>query len=146
MEIWLNGLIAYGKCAIVDPEDYDLLMRYSWYYRDGYALATIRDKEVRMHRFIMDETDPEIVIDHVNRNRLDNRKANLRRLTPLENANNRSDNLRIVAFGEEKTVAEWSRDPRCSTSYNVLRSRIYRGIPPEIAILAHSDEGITRET
>ena len=89
-----------------------------------------------MHRLIMDETDQEIVIDHINRDRLDNRKTNLRRLTPIQNANNRNDNVSITAFGETKTIAEWSRDERCIVPYSVLRMRIYKGIHPEYAILA----------
>ena len=76
------------------------------------------------------------MIDHMNRDRLDNRASNLRRLTPIENANNRIDNVRVSAFGEELTIGEWARDPRCGVSYDTLQKRIYRGYPPEVAILA----------
>lgn len=91
-----------------------------------------------MHRMVLGETNPIIVVDHINRNRLDNRSENLRRMTPLENANNRVDNVRVAAFGEEQTIGEWSRDPRCSVSYNTLQKRIYSGVLPELAILSCS--------
>lgn len=136
LEIRLNGVIGAGKFAKVDNQDYELVSRYSWYYRDGYALTKINNKEVRMHRFILQITDPNIVVDHINRDRLDNRRENLRPYTQLQNANNRSDNVRVEAFGEEKTIAEWSRDERCSVSYNVLRKRIYDGFPVWASILA----------
>ena len=139
LEIRLNGVIGAGKFAKVDNKDYELVARHSWYYRDGYALTKINNKEVRMHRYILQITDPEIIVDHVNRNRLDNRRENLRPYTQIQNANNRSDNVRVEAFGEEKTIAEWARDERCSVSYNVLRKRIYDGFPVWASILAPQD-------
>ena len=139
LEIRLNGVIGAGKFAKVDSQDYELVARHSWYYRDGYALTKINNKEVRMHRYILQITDPEIIVDHVNRNRLDNRRENLRPYTQIQNANNRSDNVRVEAFGEEKTIAEWARDERCSVSYNVLRKRIYDGFPVWASILAPQD-------
>lgn len=38
---------------------------------------------------------------------------NCRVVTRKENANNRSDNIRLTVFGETKTAAMWSEDPRC---------------------------------
>jgi len=136
LQIKLNGLSGAGKYAEVSPEDYPRLMNHSWYYRDGYALAKINSKEIRMHRYIMDVNDPELIVDHKDRNRLNNTRENLRIINYLENANNRSDNVFIECFGESKTIAEWSRDPRCQVNYEVLRSRIYKGVEPWAAILA----------
>jgi hypothetical protein len=102
LEIKLNGLNGIGKYAIVSPEDYPMVARHSWYYREGYALAKIDSKEIRMHRYIMDVHDPDL----------------------------------IECFGESKTIADWSRDPRCEVNYDVLRSRIYKGVEPWAAILA----------
>ncbi len=42
-----------------------------------------------MHRQIM-QTPAGMVVDHKNRNKLDNTRANLRNVTPAENARNRS--------------------------------------------------------
>lgn len=139
MELWLSGINGAGRYAIVDPEDYVRLNRHKWYYRNTYAVAVIDGKSVRMHRYVMGVEDPTVVVDHINRNRLDNRTENLRALTPVENANNRVDNVFIEAFGETQTIAEWSRDPRCSVSYSILQKRIYAGIQPELAIIACKD-------
>lgn len=139
MEIPLTGFYGAGKWALVDADDYVLLSQHSWYYRDGYALTEKNGKEVRMHRMILGTKDADLVVDHINRNRLDNRKQNLREMTPIENANNRSNNTIIEAFGEAKTIADWGRDPRCGTTYAILRERIRRGIPAEFAILAESE-------
>jgi len=136
IQVPLSGAVGAGRFALVDPDDYTMVMRYNWYYRDGYALTKMNGRETRMHRFIMNETDPMIVIDHINRNRLDNTRGNLRRLDYLANANNRVDNVQIEVFGDSQTIAEWSRDPMCCVSYSVLRSRLYRGVPAWAAILS----------
>lgn len=136
LEIALRGENAEGKFTKVSYEDYELVARHSWYYRNGYALSTISGKEVRLHRFVMDEHDADVIIDHRNRDRLDNRRENLRRFTRKQNANNTANNRRIMAFGEWKTVAEWAEDPRCGVGYDVLLGRLRKEIEPELALLA----------
>ena len=136
LQVPMGGIKGAGKFAKVDTADYSLVSRYSWYYRDGYAVSKINRREVRMHRMILNETDPERLVDHVNRNRLDNRRANLRVYTPKQNANNRETSRHITAFGESKTIAEWADDARCGCTANILRKRLDKEIMPEIAILA----------
>jgi hypothetical protein len=135
-QIMLSGTSGAGKYAQVDEQDYPRLVKHSWYYKDGYALAKINNKETRMHRLVLNVTDPLEIVDHVNRNRLDNRRKNLRIYNPQQNANNRETNVFISCFGETKTIAEWARDSRCTVSYNVLRKRFSDGIEFWAAILA----------
>lgn len=60
---------------------------------------------------------------------------NCRWVTNQRNACNRSDNVRIVAFGETRCLAEWARDPRCTVSDRTILYRIHRcGWTPEAAI------------
>lgn len=71
--------------ALVDPEDFDWLSRWRWSLStEGYAVrgeygSGGRDVTVRMHRNILGlaRGDPREG-DHVNRDRLDNRRSNLR--------------------------------------------------------------------
>jgi hypothetical protein len=92
-----------------------------------------------MHRYIMDVHDPEMIVDHKDRNRLNNTRENLRVINYLQNANNRTDNVFVECFGESKTIAEWSRDYRCEVNYETLRGRIRKGVEPWAAILAPSE-------
>jgi len=61
--------------------------------------------------------------------------SNCRWVNRYIQANNTRRNRRMKAFGEERTIAEWSRDPRCRVSYKVLEDRLQKlGWPPEVAI------------
>jgi hypothetical protein len=83
----LHGKKAAGRVALVDDEDYDLVMQYRWHLweevHDGrvsgpYALAGDNDAEhytlMRMHCLIMGLKG----VDHVDRNGLNNQRFNLR--------------------------------------------------------------------
>lgn len=64
---------------ICDEEDYNYLTSLNIYIGgDGYAVTRINGKIKRIHRIIMNIDDPKILVDHINRNILDNRKSNLR--------------------------------------------------------------------
>lgn len=75
--------------AKVDLEDLHFLIKYRWTFHRGYAF-NFRD---RMHRVVLgldrpDAHDHNTCVDHINGNTLDNRKANLRICTKVENAQN----------------------------------------------------------
>jgi hypothetical protein len=75
--------------ALVSSEDLAKVSRHSWRLgSDGYALSTVNGKSVRMHQFVMGRGRGD-VIDHVNGDKLDNRRRNLRVATTQENSRNR---------------------------------------------------------
>lgn len=81
-----------GRTAIVDDADYEWLSLSTWYFSgSGYAAREFtRNKEkvlVLMHRLIMDAPEDKEV-DHIDGNRLNNTRANLRICTRLENSHN----------------------------------------------------------
>jgi hypothetical protein len=49
---------------------------------------------------------------------------NCRFASQTEQQNNKSTNRLLTVFNETKTVAEWTRDPRCNVDYDVLSDRI----------------------
>lgn len=82
--------LTQGKQAIVDDIDYNLLDSFKWCFSHGYATRTdSNSKKVYMHRVIRD-SPKGYVTDHINRDRLDNRRSNLRTVTRTMNNLNRS--------------------------------------------------------
>jgi hypothetical protein len=80
-----------GKVALVSDEDYEWLSKYKWRYHNGYAARTVRTKSgkrttVLMHREIMNATNQEV--DHIDGNKLNNTRENLRIATRLDNCRN----------------------------------------------------------
>ena len=78
-----------------DLEDYDKIKDYLWRENHrGYIETSKYDKEthktksILMHRMIMNEDNPLIVIDHIHHNKTDNRKSELRATTQDKNVLN----------------------------------------------------------
>ena len=64
-------------------------------------------------------------------------KANVIWADRKTQANNNRRNRMVLAFGEEKTLAQWSEDQRCASNYPCLYYRVIRaGWDPELAILS----------
>jgi HNH endonuclease len=75
--------------AIIDDEDYELVSQYHWHYHEGYA-RSLDCPQSMMHRLI-NKTPEGLDTDHINRDRSDNRKANLRSVTRSINGHNRDN-------------------------------------------------------
>lgn len=90
-----NTIILYTSNReeiLVDEEDFEHIRKYKWCVsKTGYAVANIKKKVTKLHRFILNIKDQNIIIDHKNRNKLDNRKSNLRICTAWENCTNSSN-------------------------------------------------------
>jgi hypothetical protein len=86
--------VTQRKFAIVDTEDYGWLNKYKWFVfcqnPTCYAGRTgvNSNRHILMHREILN-CPPDLVVDHINHNGLDNRKQNLRICTRSQNNRNR---------------------------------------------------------
>ena len=78
-----------------DIEDYDKIKIYNWYFEKerGYIVTEKRINKkrttIRLHRLITGLEDKDLFIDHINHNKYDNRKINLRIVTKSQNSQNR---------------------------------------------------------
>jgi hypothetical protein len=81
-----------GLFAIVDAADYEWLNKHNWRAfgtsAGYYAYREVKGRAVFMHRLIMN-APRGMVVDHINANKHDNRRCNLRLCTQAENVRNK---------------------------------------------------------
>ena len=88
--------LSRGQVTLVDDADGDWLSQWRWLlvgngYAGRFEHANHRSRLVYMHRLIL-EAGPDQRVDHINGERLDNRRANLRLVTRRQNQQNRRPN------------------------------------------------------
>ena len=102
--------------VIIDKED--LMKIYpARIYIDNHGYAKCRRKD-KLHKLICNCPDG-YQVDHINQNKLDNRKSNLRVVTCSENNMNKKPRSNTKELGISKL--------KCSGKYQVKIDRIYRG-------------------
>ncbi len=97
-----NGdIVGYSK---VDKDDYDKFIIGFWHLNRGYASGKFGKLKGMLHRFIMNAKKGDLVIDHINHDKLDNRKCNLRFVTSKINSQNKSKTINATSkyFGVSK--------------------------------------------
>jgi hypothetical protein len=112
----LRGKNGEGKFALVDDEDYDYLNQYPWYIdAHGYAFSRFWNKNTKrtegvgfMHRLLLTNGNK---VDHINGNKLDNRRENLRYCTSDQNMYNRRKHSKATSRYKgvffEKALNKW---------------------------------------
>lgn len=106
--------LTQGKFAKVDDEDFEWLSQWKWKYDHGYAMrqegGRFHRRNVYMHRRIMN-TPEGMDTDHINCDKLDNRRKNLRVCEHFQNNANgrkRSNNTSgYIGVSWDKRKGMW---------------------------------------
>lgn len=110
---------------IVDIDTKEAMKAYSWYITDnGYVRSDYGKRSIMLlHQFVMNGNIPPIKnlvpIDHKNRNKLDNRRENLRWTTARQNALN--TNLIVKGYYFRESRNTWV------VCYKINGKRVYFG-------------------
>ena len=90
--IWLTCKGSVVAKAVIDSGDIGKVEHLKWRVEGGYVVATEKGRSVKLHHSIIGKPKSGFVTDHKDRDRLNNRKTNLRFATSAENAFNTSLN------------------------------------------------------
>jgi hypothetical protein len=85
----LYGKRGAGKFALVDDDDFERVLKIRWNInKNGYVYNKSHNVLI-MSRFILNINDPKILVDHIDHNKLNNQKENLRLANKAENNRNK---------------------------------------------------------
>ncbi len=106
-------LLTQDKFSIIDPSDFEDVSKYNWVFtKKGYAEGYINQKKCSLHRYIMrkEEGIDILYVDHIDGDKLNNTRSNLRLCTPQQNNHNRkplkgSSKYKGVSF--DKSLNKW---------------------------------------
>lgn len=119
---------------IVDKEDIQKVKERAWslsvygYVTSSWNKKTHRTENVRLHRFVlgMKKSDKRQV-DHINRNKLDNRKSNLRICTASENNAHMALTKKNTSGHKGIYWTKYPQDRQWNARISFNKKRIYIG-------------------
>lgn len=122
--------------TLVDDKDFLSLSRWRWFYcADGYVRARICGKKVTMHRLI-NNTPDNLSTDHIDGNKLNNQRYNLRNATTSENGFNRKIKQQNNSSGY-KGVTWHKQTKKWQAQIMVQGKQIYLGTFNEKRVAAY---------
>lgn len=153
--------LTQGKVALIDDADFSVVGRYKWSAEKSkstfYAVAKVKvsggTRKMRMHRFLL-MPEAGMLVDHRDRNGLNNQRHNLRICNSRQNnadrgasgassykgvcattirRKNKSGEIKEYAYwqasiqvdGKSKIVGRFRTEKEAAAAYNVAATRIY---------------------
>lgn len=146
---------------LIDTEDWDRVKHFTWGVSVKGYIATVvildgKHRTIMLHSFLIGRAINGLQIDHWNRNKLDNRKKNLRIVTPSINSINsinrslRSDNksgFRGVTYWWGNRSDKWMAEIKIGTEriklgiYDRLEDAVKARLAAEIKYLGKTIDG-----
>lgn len=119
------GFTLKGEEFLFDQEDYGKIKKYCWYIRNNGYLATGSGKNTKLFHRLITNCNKDMVVDHINHNKMDNRKDNLRICKQSQNSANSKTSINNTSG---VTGVSWNKEKnRWSANIMVNRKSINLG-------------------
>ena len=126
MSKYCKGVTSQGVEFFYDKKDKVLINSHTWTFsRRGYVVTSVNRKKVYLHRMLM-PVDSGFDVDHVNGNKLDNRRCNLRVCTHQQNMFNQK--CRCTNTSGYMGVSKHKAAGKYEAYVNMSGNKIYLGL------------------
>jgi hypothetical protein len=126
----------HGETCIVDDDVYEWASQIRWCVSGGYfKCSSGRHKHKYLHRMIIGEIPEGFETDHINRNKFDNRRENLRIVTHAINMRNNAAKNVFYEVRKCRWVARLRRD------YKFIRLGTYKTEEEALEVVRKFKEG-----
>ena len=111
VKLFGNNAKDKGAIMLISKSDINCCLNYKWYLsKTGYPVTYTSVDNVykfgtgiQMHRFLEPIVPKGMVVDHINRDKLDNRRSNLRICTIAENGYNKTRTKKYKGIRKSKS-------------------------------------------
>lgn len=97
-----------GRTFTVDIEDVERVSQYTWILdtSTGYVVTRVNNGHIRLHRFIMNlSKGDKLIVDHIDHDKSNNCKANLRTCTQQQNNMNKNSKG-VIKLDDNRWIAQ----------------------------------------
>lgn len=115
-----------GKSTKVDDADFESLTQHEWSFEGRYAHRMVRGRKIYLHSVLMNHVDGNTV-DHINQDKLDNQRNNLRVVSYAANLRNRTYPNKSSGL---KGVTWSKRDKRWKAQITIDYKNVHLGYFP----------------
>jgi len=126
--------------SIIDAADVDLVKDMKWGIAMGYVRCRT-PKPIFLHKYLMGESS--LFVDHINGDRLDNRRGNLRFANNAENMRNRTklpahNASGVIGVGWYKKTGRWKA--RITVNYKDIHLGYFTSFEDAVAVRKQAEK------
>jgi len=107
---------------LISKSSLEKVIKHQWYLDSNGYPKSYKARGHTLHRYLLGKQEEGCVIDHINRNKLDNRLENLRIITAKENSYNRTKS--VSSKNSYKGIVQRSNKYYASISKDKIKSEI----------------------